>query len=75
MSKVTKEVPQKSIWAVVEKSYEIFEQIGQGGYGTVMKGKHITSGNLVAIKHMTNFCESKYCSLKVLREVSIMRRL
>jgi hypothetical protein len=40
-----------------------------------MKAKDIAVGDLVAIKHMTNFSEHKYLCTKVLREIKIVRNL
>jgi serine/threonine protein kinase len=75
MSMSTLKKTEKSIWAEVVKTYKILYLIGEGGYGTVKKAKNIASGNLVAIKHMTNFSHNKYHTLKVLREILIMKSL
>jgi serine/threonine protein kinase len=71
----TTETTEKNVWADVEKSYKILDLIGQGAYGTVKKAKNIVNGNLVAIKHITNFSHSKILTLKVLREILIMKGL
>lgn len=56
-------------------SYEVIEQIGEGGYGTVWKVKHRSSGQLRAAKTMlkTNLDEEQ--REEMLAEVSTLRLL
>ena len=75
MSETTQLTTEINIWADVEESYKILSQLGERGYGTVKKARSIASGNLVAIKHLTNFSYNKYYTLKVFREILIMKAL
>ena len=60
---------QSNAWALVRTQYKIISLIGQGTYGTVVRAKCVESGNLVAIKHLTNFSDKKQGCIKVLREI------
>lgn len=62
-------------WAEVRKSYKLLSQIGEGGYGIVVKAKCLKTGESVAIKHMTDFNQREYSTRKVLREIQIMRAI
>lgn len=49
--------------------------IGKGSYGCVSKAKCRLSGQLVAIKIMENHTDTEYDTIKILREVLIMKRM
>jgi len=36
----------------ISRKYEIIEMVGNGSYGTVLKAKNHTNGNIVALKVM-----------------------
>jgi serine/threonine protein kinase len=49
--------------------------MGEGAFGTVVRAKSRSSGNLVAIKLLDKINTSPYTSRKVLREVKLMKKL
>jgi serine/threonine protein kinase len=55
--------------------YELIEYIGQGSYGMVCRARHKRSGLLVAIKKFTKLYNDDVDTLRVLREISILRQL
>ena len=65
----------KALRAMIESKYEIIEFIGRGSYGSVSKGKCKLSGKIVAIKIMENQTDSEYDSIKLVREIQLMRHL
>ena len=62
-------------WAIVQKDYKLKNIIGEGSFGTVVKAKRIDSGVTCAIKCIQNIFGSRYHAKKVLREVSLLRKL
>ena len=64
-------------WDLVKDSYKIEKIIGSGACGVVVRAKHRTSKNLVAIKHIRASIEDgdHYVLKKVLREIQILRHL
>ena len=59
----------------IEKKYEMIEVIGKGSYGCVTRGKCKKTGRQVAIKIMQHQTDSEYDTIKLVREVQLMRRL
>ena len=53
----------------------MIEVLGRGSYGCVTKGKCRTSGRLVALKVMENQTDTEYDTIKLVREIQLMRRL
>ena len=49
--------------------------IGKGSYGCVSKAKCRITGQLVAIKIMENHTDTEYDTIKILREVLIMKKM
>ncbi|MFN9903320.1 MAG: protein kinase domain-containing protein [bacterium] len=47
--------------------------MGKGSFGTVVKAYHRITGQIVAIKHISNPFENIYSAKKVLREISFLR--
>ena len=64
------ELPQ--IWNEVTKFYKLKKLIGKGVYGTVVSGKCLSTGQNVAIKHVSNFNDCEYDLTKILREVMVL---
>ena len=49
--------------------------IGKGSYGCVSKAKCRITGQFVAIKIMENHTDTEYDTIKILREVLIMKKM
>ena len=65
-------------WALkkqILKKYEFIEVLGKGSYGCVSKGKCRDTGRIVALKVMENQTNTEYDTIKLLREIQLMRRL
>ena len=53
----------------------LIKKIGQGSYGTVVRARHIPTGNMVAIKKIQNVF-AKVCDAKrLLREILILKSI
>ena len=62
-------------WQFIAKSYALDGILGQGSYGTVMKGVCKVTGQPVAIKFISGFSKWDYDCVKVIREIQILRKL
>ena len=62
-------------WKPITKKYQLVEHIGQGAFGQVVKARNFATGDFVAIKQIKNIFRNYYECRKVMREISIMRRL
>mmetsp|Transcript_11778 Transcript_11778/g.27029 ORF Transcript_11778/g.27029 Transcript_11778/m.27029 type:complete len:597 (-) Transcript_11778:297-2087(-) len=62
------------IW-FVGKRYKLDSVLGSGSYGTVCKAWDTETKQFVAIKKISNVLKSKTHALRILREVSILRRM
>ena len=61
------ELPKE--WHLIAKSYTLDGVLGQGSYGTVMKGVCKVTGQQVAIKYINGFSKWDYDCVKVIREI------
>ena len=57
------------------KKYEIIEVLGKGSYGCVSKAMCLKTGRTVALKIMENQTNTEYDTIKLLREIQLMKRL
>ena len=57
------------------KKYEILEVLGKGSYGCVSKAMCLKTGRIVALKVMENQTNTEYDTIKLLREIQLMKRL
>ena len=66
-----------SLWAnhYIKKNYKLIEELGKGSFGVVYKGKHRITGQKVAIKLIKNINTSSYMLRKILREITLLRKL
>jgi len=55
--------------------YAIEKEIGNGVSSRVYAAVNINTGERVAIKKIKNFLENKHESLRILREILLLRRL
>lgn len=55
--------------------YKLLSYIGEGSYGTVIKGYCRNTETPVAIKLVQNFTKYEYDCVKLIREVQIMKHL
>ena len=62
-------------WDSVTDKYTIQGVLGSGSYGTVVEAIHKDSGETVAIKLITKINKTSYTARKVLREITILRKL
>lgn len=77
--KESKEIPKitaKSFadWTV-GPDYEIVKQVGSGSYGFVVEAIHKPTGKKVAIKRLTRMFDDLVDCKRILREVSLLRRM
>ena len=68
-------IPKQIIDWDVGPNYKIIKQLGAGSYGIVCEGRHVPTGELVAIKHVTKIFDDIIDSKRLLREISILRYL
>eukprot|EP00281_Chroomonas_sp_CCMP1168_P013472 CAMPEP_0206279016 /NCGR_PEP_ID=MMETSP0047_2-20121206/37777_1 /ASSEMBLY_ACC=CAM_ASM_000192 /TAXON_ID=195065 /ORGANISM="Chroomonas mesostigmatica_cf, Strain CCMP1168" /LENGTH=462 /DNA_ID=CAMNT_0053708897 /DNA_START=253 /DNA_END=1641 /DNA_ORIENTATION=- len=61
-------------WSLPER-YEVQTRVGSGAYGSVCKAHDSETGKVVAIKRIANVFISKTDALRILREISILRRI
>jgi serine/threonine protein kinase len=64
-----------SKWKEIFNDYILGEKLGEGTYGTVMKGVCRATNQDVAIKFIDGFAHHDYELVKVLREIQILRVL
>ena len=57
------------VWQQIANSYNLGGILGQGSYGTVMKGVCKLTGQQVAIKYISDFSKWDYDCVKVIREI------
>jgi mitogen-activated protein kinase 1/3 len=55
--------------------YEIIKQIGSGSYGSVVEAKKMSTGAKVAIKRMNNLFDDTVDCKRILREITLLRKL
>ena len=65
----------KALRLAIGRQYEITEVLGKGSYGCVSKAKCKTTGRVVALKIMENQTDTEYDTIKLVREIQLMRRL
>ena len=59
----------------MDEKYKFIDFIGKGTFGTVFKAKCKTTGNIVAVKHLTNIFRNSYAATKVAREIQLLTQL
>ena len=64
-----------AIWNCLIDQYEIFECLGQGSFGKVMKARHRSTETDVAIKLLKDCFHNQYEAKKIVSEIQIMRKL
>ena len=55
--------------------YKFISYLGHGAYGMVIKALHIPSGKEVAIKKILNLFDNETDTLRILREIYLIKRL
>jgi serine/threonine protein kinase len=60
---------------VINGKYQLEKKIGEGVSSIVFSAINISTGERVAIKKIKNFLENKYESLRILREILLLRKL
>ena len=53
----------------------LIKKIGQGSYGTVVRARHIPTGNMVAIKKIQNVFANVCDAKRLLREILILKSI
>ena len=56
-------------WKHLMNDYELYNLVGQGTYGDVLKAKSKQTGQIVAIKHIKRCTNSSSASRKTISEV------
>lgn len=56
-------------------NYEILDILGEGSYGSVVRAKHKSTGQFVAIKRIEKLFENLQDTKKILREVQLLKEL
>lgn len=63
-------------WAeAVSAGYEVEKIVGIGSYGSVCRATHKPSGRKVAIKRMQNIFEDEVDCKRILREITLLRKI
>jgi len=65
----------RSLRHQILKKYQILEVLGKGSYGCVSKAKCLKTDRIVALKIMENQTNTEYDTIKLLREIQLMKRL
>lgn len=65
----------EAVWNCLIEDYEIFDCLGQGSFGRVMKARHRQTETDVAIKLLKNCFQNQYEAKKIVSEIQIMRKL
>jgi len=65
----------KALRLAIGRQYEITEVLGKGSYGCVSKAKCKTTDRVVALKIMENQTDTEYDTIKLVREIQLMRKL
>ena len=60
-------------WDHVRQKYRLYNKIGQGAYGEVVRAKNIKTAQKVAIKKQKVTGDSLYSLRKLLTELQILR--
>ena len=68
-SKTVNELNLPPIWNDVTHLYKLLSFIGEGSYGTVIKGYCRNTETPVAIKLVSNFTKYEYDCVKLIREI------
>jgi serine/threonine protein kinase len=63
------------IWLHLKKDYKLVKFLGEGSFGQVKLGQCRVTKTMVAIKLIKDFADCEYNSIKVAREIQIMRSL
>jgi serine/threonine protein kinase len=63
------------LWLHLKKDYKLIKFLGEGSFGQVKLGQCRVTKRLVAIKLIKDFADCEYNSIKVAREISIMRNI
>ena len=59
----------------IKTKFELIKVIGRGSYGCVTKAKCKTTGRIVAIKIFQNHQDTEYDTVKLVREIMIIKKL
>ena len=62
-------------WKLISNEYKLLDFIGEGSFGQVVRAKNRKTGEKVGIKLIANIQKSTYYARKVLREITILRKL
>jgi serine/threonine protein kinase len=65
----------KALRYAINRHYEIIEVLGKGSYGCVSKARCKNTGRIVALKIMENQTDTEYDTIKLVREIQLMRKL
>ena len=65
----------KALRKQISKKYKMIEVLGKGSYGCVSKARCLRTGRIVACKIMENQTNTEYDTIKLLREIQILRSL
>lgn len=66
---------RNALRSIIQSKYELIEVIGRGSYGCVSKAKCNKTGKLVAIKIFEKHQNSEYDTLKLVREIMLIKKL
>lgn len=59
----------------IKNTHKLIKYLGKGSYGCVIKAKNLSTNKFVAIKKYLKIFENQNDAIRVLREISIFRRL
>lgn len=70
-----KNLSLSKVWDRCKSNYLLLKVLGTGTYGQVVKAKDKKTGEIVAIKLIRDVYGNEYETIKVLREMQILRKL
>lgn len=69
------DAPVNPLPLFLRSRYEWIETLGNGAYGTVFKARQLATGELVAIKHLSNIFVDRIRARRALREIVLLTHL
>ncbi|KAL7408972.1 kinase-like domain-containing protein [Mrakia frigida] len=72
------DTPQRTVFTshnqqfIIDSSYTMVKELGAGAYGCVISAKHIGTGEMCAVKKITNVFSKKILSKRCLREIKLL---
>ena len=70
-----KNAEKEAGWSSLKQDYKLVKHVGEGSFGAVFLGQYRLTKKMVAIKMIKDFTEYEYATIKVAREILIMKQM